>query len=237
MRVWDIQPGYLNRQSLLGEHTEIHALISVVENQKRGFARHPETLRWKSHLGALRFWHDQTVAEMVLRGYQHHSPVGQAAFGPWPELYLDAPGKQFALLRRRYRGKESGRLPLPRTNRQLWAQHRYSVLARDPGFAHRVEQLLGESNHTLQFSALAAELVRLLRQPPNEDLLTRALAQMLRGASIERSITRGRQSDVSAILAQIVQLAPSHRSIQESTALSDFAAWLGRVGSGEGGTQ
>ena len=75
MRVWDVDPGYLNRQSLLGEHREIHAILSIVTNNKKGYARHPETLRWKDRLGALKHRHDLVVSEMQLRSYQHHSPV------------------------------------------------------------------------------------------------------------------------------------------------------------------
>jgi hypothetical protein len=45
MRVWDIHPGFLNRQSLLGEHREIHAIHTIVSRQKKGYSRHPETLR------------------------------------------------------------------------------------------------------------------------------------------------------------------------------------------------
>jgi hypothetical protein len=30
MRVWDVNPGYLNRPSLLGEHREIHAIVSIL---------------------------------------------------------------------------------------------------------------------------------------------------------------------------------------------------------------
>lgn len=41
MRVWDVNPGYLNRQSLLGEHREIHGVFVVITAGKKGYARHP----------------------------------------------------------------------------------------------------------------------------------------------------------------------------------------------------
>lgn len=44
MRVWDIDPGYLNDKSLLGEHREIHAVHVILTQGKKGYARHPETL-------------------------------------------------------------------------------------------------------------------------------------------------------------------------------------------------
>jgi hypothetical protein len=99
MRVWDVDPGYLNRQSLLGEHRVIHAILSIVTN--KGYARHPETLRWKDRLGALRHRHDLIVSEMQLRGYQHHSPVTVQGSSSWPNEFVDPPGKQFTILRTR----------------------------------------------------------------------------------------------------------------------------------------
>ena len=237
MRVWDIHPGYLNRQSLLGEHREIHALVSIVENDKRGYAHHPETLRWKPHLGTLKLRHGQTVTEMTLRGYRHYSPVGQSALGPWPEVYLDSPGAQFAILRHRYRDKEAGRIPLPETHQQLWAQHRYSILARDPDFAQQVEQQLRDGGKALRFGALAAELVTRLRQPPALGHLLKALAQMRHKGSDEKSSPGGERSDALANLRDILRTAHSHGSVLQSTALGDFAFWLGATGSGQGGEQ
>ena len=48
-----------------------------------------------------------------------------------PAVFVDAPGEQFAILERKYRGREPGRIPLPRSSHELWAQHKFSVLARD----------------------------------------------------------------------------------------------------------
>lgn len=237
MRVWDIRPGYLNLQSLLGEHREIHALVSIIENNKRGYAHHPETLRWKPHLGTLKLRHDQDFTEMTVRGYQHHSPVGESALGPWPEAYLDEPGAQFEILRHRYRDKESGRISLPETIQQLWAQHRYSVLARDPEFVHKVELQLRRGDESLRFGTLAAELVARLRRPPVEEHLLNTLVQMQQRGYDKKWTPQGQRLDASAILTDIVRTAHSHRAILQSTALSDFAFWLGETGSGQGGEQ
>ena len=39
MRVWDLAAGYLNRQSLLGEHRELHGIYSIITENKAGYAR------------------------------------------------------------------------------------------------------------------------------------------------------------------------------------------------------
>ena len=71
MRIWDLSPKRLCRNHLLGEHRELHAIWSVLANGKKGYAHHPETLRWRGKLKALYRRHDALVHEMAVRGYQH----------------------------------------------------------------------------------------------------------------------------------------------------------------------
>jgi hypothetical protein len=75
MRIWDIPPEKLCRNHLLGEHRELHAIWSILINNKKGYARHPETLRWKGKQKALYLKHEQLVVEILRRQYQHHSPL------------------------------------------------------------------------------------------------------------------------------------------------------------------
>ncbi|MCE5195349.1 MAG: pyrimidine dimer DNA glycosylase/endonuclease V [Nitrospiraceae bacterium] len=75
MRIWDIQPQRLCREHLLGEHRELHALWTVITKNKKGYSRHPETLRWKGRLKALFKRHDLLVKEMYKRGYIHQSDL------------------------------------------------------------------------------------------------------------------------------------------------------------------
>ncbi|MBU1862740.1 MAG: pyrimidine dimer DNA glycosylase/endonuclease V [Candidatus Omnitrophica bacterium] len=75
MRIWDLAPQKLCRQHLLGEHRELHAIWSVLKHNKKGYSRHPETLRWKGKMAALYARHHQLVHEMKLRGYNHQSPL------------------------------------------------------------------------------------------------------------------------------------------------------------------
>ena len=131
MRVWDIDPGYLNRQSLLGEHRELHGIVSIIANNKKGYANHPETLRWVGYGWALRQRHRLLAAEMALRGYTDKSPVRlRSNKEEWPATYIDEPYAQFEILKTKYQDKEPGRIPLPNTPQDYWEQHKYSVLAR-----------------------------------------------------------------------------------------------------------
>ena len=230
MRVWDVNPGYLNRQSLLGEHTEIHALVSIIVNEKRGFAHHPETLRWRRHMGALKLRHDLVIEEMALRGYRHHSPVGGSGLGLWPETFVDTPGAQFAILSRKYEQREPGRIPLPRTVQQLWAQHRYSILARDPELVREVEQRLTQPERVPILEELAAQLVPVLRRRPPQEQLWQALQHMWSEIGRAGLATAGGSSDPSTLLETIreVTVRDQVTALLESTALSDLAVWVTR---------
>lgn len=101
MRIWDISPKRLCRNHLLGEHRELHAIWSVLVNGKRGYAHHPETLRWKGKLKALYGRHEALVAEMSKRGYLHRSPLAerQATGSAKQTVYVDQPRKQIMILR------------------------------------------------------------------------------------------------------------------------------------------
>lgn len=134
MRVWDVHPGYLSRSSLLGQHVEIHALLSVIGGCKKGYRSHPETLRWMGHLDKLKIKHDLTVKEMKLRGFRHNSPCAvdeESICCAGPPGYVDPPAEQFAILGRKYLERSvEGRIPLPQRGSHFWAHHKYSVMAR-----------------------------------------------------------------------------------------------------------
>ena len=73
MRIWDIPPENLCKNHLLGEHRELHAIWSIIVNNKKGYSHHPETLRWKGKLKALFLTHEKIVKEMGKRGFKHNS--------------------------------------------------------------------------------------------------------------------------------------------------------------------
>jgi hypothetical protein len=75
MRVWDVDVERLCDQHLLGEHRELHAIWTILTTGKRGYANHPETVRWRGRLAALYARHDAEVAEMGRRGFRHASPL------------------------------------------------------------------------------------------------------------------------------------------------------------------
>ena len=101
MRIWDIHPQKLCRQHLLGEHRELHAIWSVLVNNKKGYSNHPETLRWKGKLKALYLIHEGIVKEMEERRFNHKSPldITIAKDSDKQKEYIDPIEKQIRILK------------------------------------------------------------------------------------------------------------------------------------------
>jgi hypothetical protein len=101
MRIWDLPPRRLCRQHLLGEHRELHAIWAIITQDKKGYAQHPETKRWRGKLRALYSRHGELVAEMTRRGYQHHTDLdARLARGHARQTeYVDSPAEQKRILR------------------------------------------------------------------------------------------------------------------------------------------
>ncbi len=230
MRVWDIHPGYLDRQNLLGEHNEIHGLLTIIQEGRRGYASHPETLRWKEHLPALRCRHDQVVSEMRLRGYQHRSPAGEYDLASlcWPEKLIDPPARQFSLLAERYarRASPGGRIPLPRSPQELWAQHKYSLLARSPEAYQSIGRRVSDMHTAEEFAALAMELTLWMRRPPTLGRLINSLQHMW--GYVRPLDSDPDPTEPAELLQRIQALAWRHgvTYLLSSTALSDLGFWL-----------
>jgi hypothetical protein len=230
VRVWDVSPGYLNRQSLLGEHRELHGIHAIISLGRTGYARHPETLRWVRALSGLAWRHQHLADEMRLRGYVDRTPIGTSRRRVvWPGIFIDPPSEQFRLLRAKYVGRLTGRIPLPRSAQEVWAHHKYSVLARDPEAYRRWGRHVSRFRRGSPFDELAADLVDALRRPPARGALVTAVEHMWghvsRAATVdEAAAARG---SLGAMLAATQAIATREREpfLMASTALGELAAY------------
>jgi len=231
MRVWDINPGYLNQQSLLGEHCELHGIVSIIVSKKKGYSKHPETLRWIGHGWALRQRHQLLAVEMALRGLNERSPVlTRANKFVWPTAYINEPFQQFQLLKSKYRHKKQGRIPLPENAQQLWSHHKYSVLARDISKYRQVGQAVSKMKPLHDFSDLAMLLTELLRRPPTAGGIRNALQHMWGHVSDYSSANKVNVESwsLNKLLREIQQraLASKEPYLTSSTALGELMVWI-----------
>jgi hypothetical protein len=106
MRIWDISVERLCDKHLLGEHLELHAIWAILTDHKKGYSKHPETLRWKGKLKALYKVHQNIASEMSKRGFNHNSPLSiRFAKGKGIQNeYVASPEEQAVILK----GKKCG---------------------------------------------------------------------------------------------------------------------------------
>ncbi|MBI4866916.1 MAG: GNAT family N-acetyltransferase [Candidatus Wallbacteria bacterium] len=133
MRIWDVSARELDDRALLAEHRELHGLFNVLTLGRKGYATHPETLRWKGRLRALAERHDLEVEEFRRRGWpsglRHATPIDRARIGRKESAEFPAPLQPLAQQRRLLRRKAQTRRP---------PGVRYALLPGKPGFERAI---------------------------------------------------------------------------------------------------
>jgi hypothetical protein len=101
MRIWDLHPKLLCTKHLAAEHRELHGLWNILAYDKRGYRKHPETMRWEGKLKALYHRHEALVREMGRRGWNHRTPLDiRLAVGlSRQRMFVDSLSRQRELLR------------------------------------------------------------------------------------------------------------------------------------------
>jgi len=206
-------------------------MVSIIVNGKKGYSRHPETLRWMDCGWALNKRHQLLSAEMRLRGYNDKSPVHtRKNKGRWPDTFIDEPYVQIRLLREKYRDKEPGRIPLPQNAQQIWRQHKYAVMARNVSLYKKIGADVARMSPRDDFSGLARLLVETLRTPPSQGGLKNALQHMWGYVSDGYKASRAplHAWPLTDLLARIQDLTFKHSQpyLMESVALSELAVWI-----------
>jgi len=231
MRIWDINPGYLNKQSLLGEHCELHAIFSIITKNKKGYSNHPEVKRWLKYEWALVQRHSILVAEMRLRGFNHNSSVRiKSKNKTWPSLYIDEPHKQFEILKEKYKNKQKGRIPLPQDSQQLWRHHKYSVLAREILEYKKIGNIVSKFPKQEVFPEIAKKFTEILRLSPAQGGIKNSLQHMW-GYVSDFKTKKDKNINclpLEKLLKRIQQLTieKQEKYLLESTALSELQAWI-----------
>jgi hypothetical protein len=224
LRIWDIHPGYLNYAQLLAEHSELHAVSVIIRNNLKTYSYHPESSRWQGYGWALKQRHKLLVAEMRLRGLNDITPIKlRANPDKWPTLFFDEPAEQLEMLQGDYPDK--GRIALPKTTQQLWAQHKYSVMARSPQTYQRLGQEVAEFKKRQGLDEMSMELTRVLRRRPKKNRLENAIEHMWGYVS---EYAKKQPASSKAQLKQIQKLSIKHQIsyLVNSTALSDLFVYV-----------
>jgi hypothetical protein len=171
---------------------------------------------------------------MRLRGYTDRTPIAKRTRRVrWPDRFVTEPSAQYELLGAKYRDREAGRIPLPRSAHDLWAQHKYSVMARDQAMYRAIGRRVATMRSKLELSSLAEELVLVLRVDPPAGDLVNALEHMWGYVSKvatadERRIAMSSACDLLLRTRELAQRS-SVRYLLASTALGELAMFTEHV--------
>ncbi|MCJ7772971.1 MAG: YbgA family protein, partial [Desulfobacterales bacterium] len=148
----------------------------------------------------------------------------------WPLKYIDLPHSQFALLKKKYEVKPNGRIFLPKTTQELWANHKYSVLARDPEKYSEIGKKVSGLRKRDGFDETCFKLIELLRQRPIKGRIRNALTHMWGHVSKYTDKDKGfiNSMNEKELLREIQHFTIKHQEpyLVGSTALCDLGTWL-----------
>ena len=234
--LWDIDAGYLSSLQLNDALKSLNGLLGV-DKAAPGAAL---PARWRGHRDALVIRCNQVLAEMALRQLPVVSPLPMPEEAVlWPVSYSASPSAQLAEIRECNGRGQRGRISAPQSEHELWAQYKYSVLARNHEAYRHFGQLVAARGITRD--ELVLELVASTHVAPTLGGLRNAVYHMW-GYVSAHSSRNPNQSDLATLMTEIQQLAAAHKVtyLLHSTALGELAIWCRhystQTGSGQGAT-
>jgi len=218
-QILDVDAGFFD-DDLLAEQMR---LLSDLVKGDGGSPKLPSP--WQGHDGALVVRLNQLIGEMRLRGIATPNflavPKGAVI---WPARYSLTPAEQFAQLAQRAQAGKVGRISLPKSEHEIWARYKYSIMARN----HNTYQLFGRlvAARAFSYNDLLLEMVNAKRVTPPETDLRNALQHMWGYVSAYSKMRPDTASP--ADLLQEVQIQAKAHNVQyliNSTALGELSLW------------
>lgn len=134
------------------------------------------------------------------------------------------------ILKKKYETLSNGRIPLPENAQNMWAHHKYSVMARDMGAYKDIGSLVTTKSGARNLGDVALELTTILRQPPDSRLIENTLLHMWGYVSKFSTMSNKEFNSLSnkSLLNKIQKLTMLNnvKYLSESTSLSELDAWL-----------
>jgi len=80
MRMWAINPKLMCRKHLLGEHAEMHMFSGSI---RKGIRFDGYVAKGLVEVDHIKRRHDELAKEMIVRGFQHKTPIYREEFTPY----------------------------------------------------------------------------------------------------------------------------------------------------------
>ena len=146
----------------------------------------------------------------------------------WPALH-GSPAQQLGSWGTTPVETSTARIPLPRNSQQLWAQHKYSILARDVNLYRELGPAVSAMRTGNNFSDLANQLTLALRIQPDSGGIQNALQHMWGYVSDDAEPKSKITGWSLRKLSQEIQegaVLHGKKYLMHSTALTELETWL-----------
>lgn len=227
MKIWFIHPGYLQLEELLREHASIQNIL--VDQALPA----PDTTSKTVPLPAsfLKIRQALVRSELAFRYSTWRSSTNNPVDLPeitFPSDFDRAVIRQLQQIgRSNKKGKGGRRIAVPQNVQQLWSQHKYSIMARDPEkYKAYGRQFARKTSHDA-FKQAAPALTRMLYLAPPSGNLHNALQHMW-GHVSQHSKGKGEDKDSAyPLIKRIQELCMENDAsyVRNSTALTELRAW------------
>ncbi len=223
--IWNISPMYFSDNDLTDEYRKLNTLL-MEDAESKNFSKF-----YLDNRDQLYYRLSSISAELMLREIKH--PKINASFklstlnSP---KYDISPYEQLMILANKYSFKTQGRASLPKNAQELWAQHKYSVMARDVNLYRNIGRSLAGDKSEERYKELAKILCDELCKKPKEGSILNALQHMWGYVSNFSSIKKTEVKNLSLIelLYEIASLVKqsNQKYLLSQTALSELEIWI-----------
>ncbi len=147
-----------------------------------------------------------------------------------PDIKADDIYSEIKFLREKYIKTEGGRLIIPKNTQELWAQHKYSIMARDYNLYKSIGIKVGRNKNPFYFDDLLYLLSKELRVIPKKSGILNTLQHMWGYISKYSSIKKSEVNNLSlaSLFFEIQQctLLSKQEYLIQQTALSELEMWI-----------
>lgn len=230
--ILDLHPGYLGNKHIVDEYQLLQSVLTRHSDPDTWLTAKTGVQLWSKYSWAAYHRYRWLEGELIFRGVAHEST--QTKFqrivneNCWPESSC-TPAQQLKAISGMRIHADTARLPLPKNAQQVWAQHKYSVMARDNNLYREMGPKVAGLKTEAEFADLVNELTYSLQMQPSEGGLRNAAQHMWGHVSGNEKVDMDFVDwSLSRLLNEIKLRVINQEEtyLLHSTALTEFQAWL-----------
>ncbi len=220
---WIISPAYFRNEDLIKEYQQL------IANSDSEFS---QNFTWEYHYRVLTLEAEIKLRNLIQIESLNLASINQLAnqATQYSQKFISESYLQFKILKQNYNDQTSRRIATPRNTRELWMQHKYSIMARNVNLYKEIGRFVAQNNSYEHFPKLYLTLVNELRKKPKRNSILNVLQHLWGYISNFSNIPKNQihQLDLHSFLIEIqkcVQLA-QQKYLTNQIALSELEIWI-----------